>query len=62
MEIVGVRDVILVSKKCFRVSGPIGVGQVCKVVGVWVSGLSRFDVGVKLLDDHDGDSSEDGDI
>ena len=50
------------SKKSFRVSGPVRVGWICEVVGDWVSGLSRFDVGVKLLDVHDGDGSEDGNI
>ena len=51
MEIVGVGDVdvVLVTKKSFRVSGPVGVGQTCEVDGDWVSGLSRFDVRVKLL-------------
>ena len=48
------------SKKSFRVGGPVGVGKICKVVGDWVSRLGGFDVGVKLLDVHDGDSSEDG--
>ena len=47
-------------KKSFRVSGPVRVGQICEVVGDRVGGLDRFDVGVKLLDVHDGDSSEDG--
>ena len=50
------------SKKSFRVGGPVGVGQICDVVRDWVGGLSRFDVGVKLLDVHDGDGSEDGDV
>ena len=50
------------SKKPFRVSGPVGVGWICDVVGDQVGGLGRFDVGVKLLNVHDGDSSEDGDI
>ena len=50
------------SKKSFRIGGPVGVGQICDVVGDRVGGLGRFDVGVKLLDVHDGDSSEDGDV
>ena len=64
MEIVGVRDVdaVPVSKKSFRVSGPVRVGQICKVDGNWISGLSGFDVRVKLLNVHDGDSLEDRDI
>ena len=58
MEIVGVGDVdaVLVSKKSYRVS------RICDVVSDRVSRLSRFDVGVKLLDVHDGDSLEDGDV
>ena len=51
-----------VLKKSFRVSGPVGVGRICNVVGDWVSRLGRFDVGVELLDVHDGDSLEDGNI
>ena len=50
------------SKKSFSVGGPVRVGWICKVVRDRVSGLSGFDVGVKLLDVHDGDGSEDGDI
>ena len=50
------------SKKSFRIGGPVGVGWICDVVGDWVGRLSRFDVGVKLLDVHDGDGSEDGDV
>ena len=50
------------SKKSFRVGGPVGVGRICEVVGDQVGGLGRFDVGVKLLDVHDGDGSEDGDV
>ena len=50
------------SKKSFRVSAPVRVGQICEVVGDWVGRLSGFDVGVKLLDVHDGDGSEDRDI
>ena len=50
------------SKKSFSVSGPVGVRWICDVVRDWVGGLSGFDVGVKLLDVHDGDSLEDGDI
>ena len=50
------------SKKSFRVGGPVGVGWICDVVGDQVSRLSGFDVGVKLLDVHDGDSLEDKDI
>ena len=53
---------VLVSKESFKVSGLVGVGQICDVVGDLVSGLSRFDVRVKLLDVHDGNSLEDGDI
>ena len=64
MEIVGVRDVdvVLASEKSFRVSGPVRVRQICEVVRDRISGLSGFDVGVKLLDVHDGDGSEDGDV
>ena len=47
-------------KESFRVGGPVRVGQICNVVRDRVGGLSGFDVGVKLLDVHDGDSSEDG--
>ena len=50
------------SKKSFRVGGPVGVGRICEVVGDRVGRLGRFDVGVKLLDVHDGDGSEDGDV
>ena len=50
------------SKKSFRIGGPVGVGWVCDVVGDRVGGLGGFDVGVKLLDVHDGDGSEDGNI
>ena len=50
------------SKKSFRVGGPVRVGKICKVVGDRVSGLGGFDVGVKLLDVHDGDGLEDGNI
>ena len=53
---------VLVSKKSFRVGGPVGVGWTCKVDGDWSGGLSGFDVGVKLLDAHNGDGSEDGNI
>ena len=49
-------------KKSFRIGGPVGVGQICDVVRDRVSGLGRFDVGVKLLDVHDGDGSEDGNV
>ena len=64
MEIIGIRDVdvVLVSRKSFRVGGPVGVGQTCELNRDWVSGLSGFNVGVKLLDVHDGDNSEDRDI
>ena len=48
------------SKKSFRIGGPVGVGRVCDVVGDRVGGLGGFDVRVKLLDVHDGDGSEDG--
>ena len=60
----GIRDVdvVLVSKKSFRVGGPVRVGWICKVVGDWVGRLSGFDVGVKSLDVHDGDGLEDGDV
>ena len=50
------------SKKSFRVGGPVGVGRICDVVGDRVGGLGGFDVRVKLLDVHDGDGLEDGDI
>ena len=50
------------SKKSFRIGGPVGVGRVCNVVGDRVGGLGGFDVGVKLLDVHDGDGSEDGNV
>ena len=53
---------VLVLKKSFKVSGPVGVGRICEVVGDRVSGLGGFDVRVKLLDVHDGDGSKDGDI
>ena len=53
---------VLVSKESFKVGGPVGVRWICNVVGDWVSGLSGFDVRVKLLDVHDGDSLEDRDI
>ena len=49
-------------KKSFRIGGPVGVGQICEVVRDQVGRLGGFDVGVKLLDVHDGDSLEDGDI
>ena len=64
MESIGVRDVgvVLVLKKSFRVGGPVRVGQTCEVDGDWIGGLSGFDVGVKLLDVHDNDSLEDGDV
>ena len=64
MEIIGVGDVdvVLVLKKSFKVSSPVGVRQTCKVDGNQVSRLSRFDIGVELLDVHDGDSLEDGDV
>ena len=39
-----------------------GVGRTCEVDGDWVGGLGGFDVRVKLLDIHDGDGLEDGDI
>ena len=63
MEIVGVGDVgaVLVLKS-FSVGGPVGVGWICDVVGDRVGRLGGFDVGVKLLNVHDGDGSEDGDI
>ena len=50
------------SKKSFRVGGPVGVRRICDVVGDRVGGLGGFDVRVKLLDVHDGDGLEDGDI
>ena len=50
------------SKRSFRISGPVGVGWICDVVGDWVGGLGGFDVRVKLLDVHDGDGLEDGNI
>ena len=53
---------VLVSKKSFSIDGPVGVGKICNVVGDRVGGLSGFDVGVKLLDVHNGDGSEDGNI
>ena len=53
---------VLVSKKSFRIGGPVGVGRICDVVRDRVGGFGRFDVRVKLLDVHDGDDSEDGDI
>ena len=53
---------VLVSKKSFRVGGPVRVGWICEVVRDRVSGLGRFDVGVKLLYIHDGDGSADGDV
>ena len=64
MEIIGVGDVdvVLMSKKSFRVGGPVRVGQIYKVVRDRVRRLSRFDVRVELLDVHDGDSSEDRDV
>ena len=43
------------SKKSFRVGGPVRVRQTCKVDGDWINRLSRFDVGVELLNVHDGD-------
>ena len=43
------------SKKSFRVGGPVRVRQTCKVDGDWIGRLSRFDVGVELLNVHDGD-------
>ena len=49
-------------KKSFRVGGPVRAEWICKVVGDGVSGLSRFDVGVELLDVHDGDSLEEWDV
>ena len=38
MEVIGVRDVdaVFVSKKSFRVGGPVAVGQICKVDGNWM--------------------------
>ena len=50
------------SKKSFRVGGPVGVGWICNGVGDQVGGLGGSDVGVELLDVHDGDGSEDGDV
>ena len=47
MEIAGVGDVD---------------GWICEVVRDQVSGLGGFDVGVELLDVHDGDGSEDGNV
>ena len=63
-EIIGVGDVdsVLVSEESFRVSGPVRVGWVYEVVGDWAEGLGKFDVGVKLLNVHDGDGLEDGNI
>ena len=49
-------------KKSFRVGGSVRVGQTCEVDRDWIGRLSRFDVGVKLLDVHDGDGSEQGDV
>ena len=49
-------------KKSFRISGPVGVRWICNVVGDRVGRLGGFDVRVKLLDVHDGDGLEDGDI
>ena len=64
MESIGVRDVgvVLVLKKSFRVSSPVRVWWICDVVRDWISGLGRFDVGVKLLDVHGGDGLKDGDV
>ena len=64
MEIVGVGDidVVFVSKKSFRVGGPVRVGQICKVDSDQVGRLSRLNVRVKLLDVHDGNSLEDWDV
>ena len=64
MEIAGVGDVdvVLVLKKSFRVGSPVRVGWTCEVDGDWIGRLSGFDVRMKLLDVHDGDGSEDGDI
>ena len=59
---VGNVDAVLVSNKSFGVSGPIRVGWICEVVRDWIGRLSRFDVRVKLLDVHDGDGSEDGNV
>ena len=50
------------SKKSFRIGGPVGVGRVCDVVGDRVGGLGGFDVGVKLLDVHVGDDLVNGDV
>ena len=50
------------SKKSFKVSGPVGVGWTCGVDRVQISKLSRLDVRVELLDVHAGDSLEDGDV
>ena len=50
------------SKESFRIGGPVGVGWICDVVGDRVGRLSGFDVGVKLLDVHDGDGLEDEDV
>ena len=63
-EIVGVGDVdlVLVLEESFVVGGPVGVRWVYEVVGDWVRGLGRFDVRVKLLNVHDGDGSEDGNV
>ena len=64
LGIIGVRDVdtVLVSKKPFRVDGPVRVGWTYKLDRDWIGRLNRFDVGVKLLNVHDGDGSEDGKV
>ena len=50
------------SKKSFRVGGPVRVGWTCEVDRDWIGGLSGFDVRVKLLNAHDGDDLKDRDV
>ena len=50
------------SKKSFRVSGPVRVGWTCEIDGDQISRLSRVGVGVELLNVHDGNSSKDRNI
>ena len=48
-----------VSDLC-RVDGPVRIGWTYKLDRDWIGRLNRFDVGVKLLNVHDGDGLEDG--
>ena len=50
------------SENSFRVGGPVGVEWIYDVVGDQVGRLSGFDIRVKLLDVHDGDSLMDEDV